>query len=102
MACKVSAALRLGFVGFFCLPELLDQSGPLLRWGFGDGRNGLLCGLDATGKDFLLDAWSNFFCSVYTLSKIFRPSHKALAYMVFIGDPLPSFFFFDQVVILTT
>ena len=62
MACKVSAALRLGF-GF-------SSGGPLLRRSLGNGRHGLLCGLDAAGKDFLLDSWHSFFCGIYALSEV--------------------------------
>lgn len=76
MACKVSAALRLGFgfssgfFRFFGLPELLDQSGPFLRRGLGDGRHGLFSWFDAAGQDFLLDSWHSFFCGIYALSEV--------------------------------
>ena len=64
--------LRLFFrlFAFLGLPELLDQSGPLLRRGLGNGCYSLLCGLDAAGKNLLFDARSNFFCSVYTFGKM--------------------------------
>ena len=71
--------------GFFGLPELLDQSGPLLRRSLGDGRHGFLCGFDAAGQDFLFDAWRSFFCGVYAFSKEFRPFYTARTNIVFIG-----------------
>ena len=96
--------LRLFFLifGFFCLPELLDQSGPLLRWGFGDGRNGLLCGLDVAGQDFLFDAWRNFFSGVYTFGKMLCTSYITTAEIIFPSNAFSSTFRFIGVLILNT
>ena len=101
MACKVSAALRLGFgfssgfFRFFGLPELLDQSGPFLRRCLGDSRHSFLGGFDAAGQDFLFDAGNSFFCSIYALAIALHGLHNWLRHSR--SNAFTGFFFRDQV-----